>query len=93
MKFCKQCVTNITHYLQYGGDNLLKICEYCGKELAYNPGNKDSVAEVKNDKKNDPKYKKMKSDYSKGALACLIWFGALNVIGTLFLSIGITSIF
>ena len=68
------------------------FCSYCGKELAYNPGNKDSVAEVKNDKKNDPKYKKMKSDYSKGALACLIWFGALNVIGTLFLSIGMAIV-
>ena len=61
-----------------------KFCSYCGKELAYNP---DKKIEAK-DRKNDPKYKKMKSDYSKGALSCLIWFGALNVIGSIFLSIG-----
>lgn len=66
-----------------------RFCKYCGKELAYNPDNKTPANDTsKLDKKNDPKYKKMKNDYSKGALSCLIWFGALNVIGSLFLIIG-----
>ena len=34
----------------------------------------------------------MKNDYSKGALACLIWFGALSVIGSLFLMVGLASV-
>ena len=63
------------------------FCSYCGKDLRYNPDNQP-VWQTKADRKNDPKYKKMKNDYSKGALACLIWFGALNVIGSLFLFIG-----
>ena len=79
-------------YCRYCGKEIAedsRFCSHCGKELAYNPDNKKADAEeTKSDKKNDPKYKKMKSDYSKGALACLIWFGALNVIGSLFLIIG-----
>ena len=63
------------------------FCSYCGKDLRYNPDNQPAW-QTKADRKNDPKYKKMKNDYSKGALACLIWFGALNVIGSLFLFIG-----
>jgi len=68
-----------------------KFCAYCGKELAYNPDNKE-IEHIKPDRKNDPKYKKMKSSYSKGALACLIWFGALNVIGSIFLVVGLVSV-
>ena len=79
-------------YCRYCGKEIpedAKFCSYCGKELAYNPDKKDTVEQPnKFEKKNDPKYKKMKSDYSKGALSCLIWFGALNVIGSLFLIIG-----
>ena len=68
-----------------------KFCAYCGKELAYNPDNKETE-QIKPDRKNDPKYKKMKSSYSKGALACLIWFGALNVIGSIFLMVGLVVV-
>ncbi|MBO7536627.1 MAG: zinc-ribbon domain-containing protein [Bacilli bacterium] len=68
-----------------------KFCAYCGKELAYNPDNKE-IEQIKPDRKNDPKYKKMKSSYSKGALACLIWFGALNVIGSIFLMVGLVIV-
>ena len=44
-------------YCRYCGKEIpedSRFCKYCGKELAYNPGNKDSVAEVKNDKNNVP---------------------------------------
>ena len=65
-------------YCRYCGKEIAedsRFCSHCGKELAYNPDNKTSASEANNaDKKNDPKYKKMKSDYSKGALSCLIWF-------------------
>ncbi|MBO7086460.1 MAG: CPBP family intramembrane metalloprotease, partial [Bacilli bacterium] len=57
----------------------------------YNPDNKE-IEQIKPDRKNDPKYKKMKSSYSKGALACLIWFGALNVIGSIFLMVGLVVV-
>ena len=50
-----------------------RFCKYCGKELAYNPDNKTPANDTsKLDKKNDPKYKKMKNDYSKGALWLLL---------------------
>ena len=79
-------------YCRYCGKEIAedsRFCSHCGKELAYNPDNKEVNTEAtKSNKRNDPKYKKMKSDYSKGALSCLIWFGALNVIGSLFLIIG-----
>ncbi|MBO4667103.1 MAG: CPBP family intramembrane metalloprotease, partial [Bacilli bacterium] len=64
-----------------------KFCSICGKELAYKP-EEETTQEVKEEKKEDPKFKKFKSDYSKGALACILLYIALNSIRTTFLTIG-----
>lgn len=62
------------------------FCQYCGKKLEYNP-DEANKEEIKKEVV-DENYKTFKKNYTKGALPGLIWFGALNVIGSTFLAIG-----
>lgn len=64
-----------------------KFCSYCGKKLEYDPDGVVKAAKEKNQE--DENYKVFKKSYSKGALPALIWFGALNVIGSIFLAFGL----